>query len=352
MISAVAKWFFLVLSGGILFVGLSPETQRWLDRKRLIPNQYSHGDLYNITNLRVFREEEFERNTNLVKTDEPTTRYKDVHLYTIGDSFTDIDTTYYAGGRNVHVWVGSEHPTVAPLDTTKKNILVIEFIERVLQERLYAPDFERMYIQNGIVQTAQHTPIGQQSVEKKESTNKLFARFGPEINQRLEFVLFNSKPAIWFKELKAQLMLSGFGRVSGAVISHNKRHLFYTSEVDTNYVLSAFRPISNPKLDTLVTNLNTIRQHYLRMGFDEVYVCLIPNKVTVLEPTYGAYNHQIERIETNPRLEAPIISMINTIRRHPEWYHLGDGHWNSQGKRLWLSRVNAKVAQWADRQKS
>lgn len=333
-------------------MALSPDTQRWLDQKGFIPNQYSHGDLYNLTNLRAFREENYAENADLVKADAPKKRYHNVHLYTIGDSFTDMDTMYYAGGRNVHVWVGHDHPPVEPLDTTKRNILVIEFIERVLQERLYAPDYEQVYMQGGVVPATQRDMVGQQPVQTKEPTEWLFARFGSEINQRLEFILFNSKLFTWFKEFKAQIMLSGFDRVSGAVISHDKQHLFYTLEADTSFVLSAFRPISDRKLDTLVTNLNTIRRHYRRMGFDEVYVCLIPNKVTILEPTYGQYNHQIERIEANPRLEAPIISTIDTMRHHPEWYHLGDGHWNKQGKRFWLRQVNAIVAQWATKPKS
>lgn len=351
MISTLLKWFFLVLSGGILVVGLSPDLQRKLDQRGLIPNQYDHGDLYNLTNLPAFREEDFNANDALTKADEPKTHYPGVHLFTIGDSFVAMDTNYYAGGRNEHVWVGHEHPPVAPLDTTKQNILVIEFIERVLQERLYAPDFQEIYIRNGIVPSNQQHAFVKEPVKKEKPNDKLFARFGPEINQRLEFLLFNSKLFIWFKELKAQIMLSVFGRVTGAAVSHDKQHLFYTQEVDTNYVLSAFRPISDRKLDTLVTNLNTIRRHYLRMGFDEVYVCMIPNKVTILEPTHGVYNHQIERIEANPRLEAPVISMIDTLRRHPEWYHLGDGHWNKEGKRFWLRRVNDLAAEWAAKPK-
>ncbi|GAB4016007.1 hypothetical protein [Spirosoma koreense] len=352
MMLTVLKWFCLVLSGAILVVGLTPPMQRWLDQRHLIPNQYVHGDLYNITNLPEFREADYSAHANLTDADKPKQHYRDVHLYTIGDSFTDIDTGYYAGGRNVHRWVGDGGPVVAPLDTTKTNILVIEFIERVLQERMYHPDFERMYIRDGIAQVAPE-PATQPTAATSETkaSSWLFARFGSEINQRLEFLLFNSRFFVWFKELKAEIMLHVFGRVSGAVISHDHRAIFYQPEVDTNYVLSAFRPISDQKLDLLVKNMNTIRQHYLRMGFDEVYVAMIPNKVTVLEPTYGHYNHQIERIEANPHLEAPIISTIDTLRQHPEWYHLGDGHWNNQGKRFWLRHVNALARQWSKENK-
>lgn len=361
--STILRWAFLMASGGLFVVALSPKLQRWLDQRGYIPNQYMYGDLYNLTNLPGFKEVDYMTNANLTEADKPTKRYRNVDLYTIGDSFTDIDTSYYAGNRNVHVWVGSPPPAVAPLDTTKKNILVIQFIERVLQERMYTPDYQRMYIEQGIVTKAPPTAsveqinrdrnsLDQPDVAKSGQTQSsvtewLLAQFGQEINQRLEFILFNGWLATRFKEAKAQVMLSVFGRVTGGVISRDRKHLFYQPEADTAYILSAFRPIPDQRLDTLVSNLNTTRQHYLRMGFDEVYLCLIPNKVTVLDPTYGVYNHQIERIEANPRLQLPVISTIDSVRRHPEWYHLSDGHWNRQGKRFWLRQVNGLAARWS-----
>lgn len=355
MISNVLRWVFLLASGGLLVVALSPRMQRWLDQRGYIPNQYGYGDLYNLTNLPGFREADYLTNAALTDADKPTKHYRDVDLYTIGDSFTNIDTSYYAGNRNVHVWVGSPPPAVAPLDTTRKNILVIQFIERVLQERLYWPDYQRMYVEQGIVTKAppavtekgvQH-PKSAANPDHSGAAQWLLGRFSEEINQRLEFMLFNGWLATRFKEAKAQLMLSLFGRVTGAVISKDRKHLFYQPEADTAYVLSAFRHLSDRRLDTLVNNLNTIRHHYRRMGFDEVYLGLIPNKVTILDPTYGAYNHQIERIEANPRLQLPVISMIDSVRSHPEWYHLGDGHWNRQGKRFWLRQVNGVAARWS-----
>lgn len=363
MISTLLRWAFLMASGGLLVVALSPEMQRWFDRRGYIPNQYGYGDLYNLTNLPGFKEPDYLVNKALTEADKPTNHYHDVNLYTIGDSFTDIDTSYYAGNRNVHVWVGSPPPVAAPLDTTKKNILVLQYIERVLQERMYWPDYQKMYIDEGIITkapaTAPQTQVSKDSdstanvsVAQSETVQSgitpwLLAQFGQEINQRLEFILFNGSLATRFKEAKAQLMLNLFGRVTGAVISKDHKHLFYQPEADTAYILSAFRPISDQRLDTLVNNLNTTRQHYLGMGFDEVYVCLIPNKVTILDPTYGVYNHQIERIEANPDLQLPVISMIDSVRQHPEWYHLGDGHWNRQGKRFWLQQVNQTAARWS-----
>ena len=54
MISKVLRWTFLLASGGLLVVALSPKMQRWLDQHGFIPNQYIYGDLYNLTNLPGF----------------------------------------------------------------------------------------------------------------------------------------------------------------------------------------------------------------------------------------------------------------------------------------------------------
>ena len=351
MLTRILRWGLLMVSGVLLVVALSPSMQRWLDQRGYIPNQYIYGDLYNLTNLPGFKENDYIANGTLTEADKPKKHYHDVDLYTIGDSFTDIDTSFYAGNRNAHVWVGGKLPSVVTLDTTKTNILVIEFIERVLQERMYWPDYQRMYIDAGFAPkmpaVATEKPAAKDPDKAVAATPWLMARFAEQINQRLEFLLFNGWLATRFKEAKAQLLLSLFGRVTGGVISRDRKHLFYQLEVDTTYELSAFRHLSDPHLDTLVRNMNTMRQHYLHMGFDEVYLCMIPNKVTILDPTYGPYNHQIERIEANPRLELPVISTIDSMRHHPDWYHLGDGHWNSQGKRFWLRQVNGVVAHWS-----
>ncbi|RYF77172.1 MAG: hypothetical protein EOO39_04580 [Cytophagaceae bacterium] len=352
MIIKLLRLGFLVLSGALFVVALSPPMQRWLDQHGFIPNQYSYGDLYNMSNLPEFKETDIYVNGELTDADKPTKRYPDVDVYTLGDSFTNIDTSFYAGHRNFHRWVGNKIPLEVTLDTTKKNILVVQIIERVLQERMYSPEYEAIFINGGFV------PIGvprneakqiqsAESAKEEPTTSWLLTRFGTEINQRIEFVLFNGPLAIRFKEAKAELLFKLFGRTAGTAASRDKKHLFYKVEMDSTTSYSSFYPIADKRLDTLVSNVNAFRRHYLQMGFKEVYLCLVPNKATILDPTYGTYNHQIERLENNPRLEAPIISTIDTLRQHPDWYHLGDGHWNRQGKKFWLRQVNQKAALWS-----
>nr|ARK13010.1 hypothetical protein A6C57_23225 [Fibrella sp. ES10-3-2-2] len=352
MIISLIRLGFMAASGALLVVALSPPMQRWLDAHGFIPNQYSYGDLYNMANLPAFKETDIAANGDLTEADKPAVHYPDVDLYTLGDSFTNIDTSFYAGNRNFHRWVGNKIPLEVTLDTTKKNVLVVQVIERVLQERMYSPEYEAMFINGGFVpKSANRLPNKPVAVDDSPETPTpwLLARFGEQINQRIEFLIFNSPLFVRFKEAKAELMLNLFGRTTGTAVSTDRKHLFYQVEVDSTTSYSSFFKISDARLDTVVTNFNNLRRHYLKMGFNEVYVCLVPNKVTILEPTRGTYNHQIERIEANPRFEAPIITTIDTLRQHPDWYHLGDGHWNKKGKKFWLRQVNQVAASWSSK---
>ena len=343
------RFGFLAVSGALMVLALSPPMQRWLDARGFIPNQYSYGDLYNLSNLPGFKETDIAINGDLTDADKPTTRYPGVDLYTLGDSFTNIDTSFYAGNRNFHIWVGDKTPMYVTLDTTQKNILVVQIIERVFQERMASSEYEAMFIGGGFMPKSgsERTRKPLKLTNPETPTSWLLTRFGEQISQRIEFLLFNGPLFVRFKEAKAQLLLTLFGRTTGTALSTNKKHLFYQVEVDSTTSYSSFHAISDQRLDTAVINVNNLRRYYLKMGFDEVYVCLVPNKATILDPNHGKYNHQIERFEANPHLEAPVISTIDTLRQHPDWYHLGDGHWNKKGKKFWLRRVNRVAASWS-----
>ncbi|GGM86771.1 hypothetical protein GCM10010967_18920 [Dyadobacter beijingensis] len=335
----------LLLSGSLLLTGLSDRLQRKLNARGLVPDQYRFGDLYNISNLPDFKELQWKETDDLGVTDQPAHRAGNVDLYTIGDSFTTMDTSFYAGHRNHHIWLGTEVETVAP-DPRVHSILVIEVIERTIQERL-REHYADLYIHRGF-QVAGKMPVGQSDAATAYDGSFWSNPINGEINQRLEFLLFNSELALKCKEMKAGLMLNWFDRTHpGALISRDHRFLFYEVEASPKSVLSPFQPLTDADIDSVVVNMNRIRSHYRNAGFAEVYFCFIPNKVTVCEPGRHPHNNQIPRIEQNARLEAPLLKLDHELLRHPEWYHKSDGHWNVNGKRLWLRTVNALVMKWA-----
>ncbi len=329
----------MVFTGAVLIVGLTPALQRKLFQRGIIPDQYNYGDLYNKTNLVQFKDENYHAVDSLDTTDIPATKIKGVHLFTLGDSFTDIDTVFYGGEKNTHIWVPNRL-TPARLDKRDKNIVVIEVIERVLQERMQGK-FWRMYIDNVLPDLS--LPDAVSNTTEEHGINFLRGRFGSGVNNRLEFTVFNNSLALRLKELKAKILLDYFGRTQGGRLSLDKQHVLYDLEVDTTSQLSSFRYLSDAVIDSTVNKLNLIHDYYRSKGFDKVYISLIPNKSTIVAPELGRYNHQIERIEKHPNLKPAVISLIDTLRYHPEWYHLGDGHWNKYGKRYWLQRINETV---------
>ncbi len=334
----------MLLSGVVLWIGLSDQLQRKLYSRGFIPDQYRFGDLYNISNLAQFKEAHWTETDGLDEGDKPCVRSRNVDLYTIGDSFTTMDTSYYAGRQNHHIWLGTEVDTVA-LDPKVHSILVIEVIERTIQERL-REHYAELYIHRGFQIRGKCRGTSRATAETGDTfwTNKL----NREINERLEFLLFNSEMALKCKEIKAGLMLSWFGRThSGSLISRDRQFLFYEIEADPRSILSPFTPLANADIDSIAINMNRIRAHYRSAGFAEVYFCFIPNKVTVCEPGRHPHNNQIARIGRNPHLKTPLLPLSTQLLHHPEWYHKSDGHWNASGKRLWLKYVNDMVMKWS-----
>jgi len=345
-INILIRYVVVIITGIIFVVSLSPALQRKIASKGWIPNQYRFGDLYNTSNLRKFKELDYDQNATLLPSDKPEIKYDNIDLYTIGDSFTPMDTSFYAGHKNFHIWLGAYVDTVK-LDTSRKSVLVIEVIERTIQERLRS-DYQAIYFDKGF----QIEGKLRQKAEEEQAAEPSFwwDKFGDQINQRIEFLLFNFDPFLKLKELKSHIMLSWFDRThTGAIISRNHEYLFYNIEADPAIGLSPFYNITASSVDTIVTNINHIRDHYKEAGFDEVYFCFVPNKVTVCENNRFTYNNQISRIEKHPALKTPILSIQDTIRSHPDWYHLGDGHWTVKGQRYWLKTVNALVKEWSEK---
>lgn len=345
-INILIRYVVVIITGIIFVVSLSPALQRKIALKGWIPNQYRFGDLYNTSNLRKFKELDYDQNATLLPSDKPDIKYDNIDLYTIGDSFTPMDTSFYAGHKNFHIWLGAYIDTVK-LDPSRKSVLVVEVIERTIQERLRS-DYQAIYFDKGFQVEGKLKPKREE--EQAAEPSFWWDKFGDQINQRIEFLLFNFDPFLKLKELKSHIMLSWFDRThTGAIISRNHEYLFYNIEADPAIGLSPFYNITTPSIDTIVTNINHIRDHYKEAGFDEVYFCFVPNKVTVCENNRFTYNNQISRIEEHPELKTPILSIQDTIRSHPEWYHLGDGHWTVKGQRYWLKTVNGLVKEWSEK---
>lgn len=363
MANRIIRWVVLLALIGVGLLLYAPGWQQALNGWGLIPDQYQFGDLYNMTYLRRFRETDFLRDKVVPLSERPARRYPNVDVLVIGDSFTGlgIDTSLYAGHRNLHRWIsGTPTPTIR-LDSTRRTVLFLEIVERILFERL--ADGGDLFINEGFrIDTARTaalpgTPEPVAEGPRPSLWTRIEARIpnlewfsAGDINQRLEFLVFNFAPFRWFKEIKAELHYRAFGRIlAEAAVSPGGRYIFYGFESNPRRGEASTYPASDALIDSTVASLNQIRQHYRRMGVAEVYLSLVPNKFSSLEPDVPGLNHRIDRIERHPNLELPHFNSTRFLLRRPDLYHLGDGHWNRHAKRIWLDSVNTIVGREATR---
>ena len=334
MLSKTVKYLVLSLA---IFLWLQAYSPIIYKSTGLFPDDYRYGDLYRLSYLPQFKE----KATDCISTFESNSNKLPIHLFVIGDSFTEekrVSETDFKAEKYTYIhW--AKHDNIK-LDTNKKNILILETVERTFKEHLSQNviNFDTINrVESGI--QIHHS----WKHRVKENFMKIIVFCFPKgTEERLEHTLFNYDFFLWFREVKATLNFKLLGRVENkVVISKDKQAIFYSEEADSTNLHSAFYPINQPEIDSLINHLNETRKKYLKVGFNEVYLSIIPNKVSILSPNLGTYNHLIERIQNDPRLQMPLIDTYSIFRKYPQKYYLkSDTHWSCEGRDIWLDKVN------------
>lgn len=334
MTSKVFKYTVLISAIYLWLQAYSPIIYKF---SRLFPDDYRYGDLYHLSYLPQFKE-----TLPVCKPDKIISKVQNVNLFVIGDSFTEeqrvnkndmIAVTY----TNIH-W--SKQADIQ-LDTTKKNILILETVERTFKDHFLVEVNNFKLIKN----TKKEEITKSWKKVLKEKIQEIGSFIFPEkdsIEQRFEASLFSYDFFLKFRELKASINYQIFSRVEKKVIlSKDKNHLFFSEEALSSDSHSAFYPFSNVEKDYLTVKLNSTRDKYLKAGFNEVYLSIIPNKVSVVSPDLGNYNNLIQRVQNSPQLEIPIIDTYTEFKKNPTKYYLkSDSHWTCEGRNIWLNKVN------------
>jgi hypothetical protein len=265
-------------------------------------------------------------------------------LYIIGDSFlADKTLTSAFDGFDNVIFLDRRFP-FGPilLDSTKQNILIMEFAERNLNGYDINKTDETRWTKNEI--KAKHYTPTEQKVSTSEPPS-VFNRLGKiifnkDLSRNLELLMFDDR---WFtpiKELKASLNYHLFGRVAKEVaVSTDKKRLLLNITVDTGDIHSAFRNKTDQQIDSITTNLIQAKNYYEAIGFKKIFLSIVPNPVSVYDENRMHYNHLLERVEQQADL--PIISIYKTFKtdRH-NLYFLSDAHWNPLGFDTWIQEVN------------
>lgn len=335
----ILRYIVLAICCLIWIVGLSPTILPWLWKVQAVEDGYQYGDLYKLSTLSEFRDPRHQC-TGYVPPSRPQSAKK-VHLYIIGDSFTEkgrLEKEYFPVDE--YTWVKWSDFLHIKLDTSKHNILLMESVERHFRQKFAAsamtvlvPD-TATFVQNGA------------STKFMHQLDEAFR--GSHTAGRLDGFLFQSDLALRVKEWKSDFNHHFFNRVaSGVTLVNDDRDIVYYMDTDTTGVTSSFTPMRETELDSIITNLNASRDFADSLGFDHVIMAIIPNKVSVLSPDYGQYNNLIERVYHHPKLTIPYIDVLPDFRRMGRAAYLkGDSHWTCEGQTLWLNKINAMINQY------
>lgn len=319
----------LILWGG----GLSSTVLHGLYKAGIIVDDYRFGDLYRLSALPQFKESK-----PICASENRSSDTASTHLYIIGDSFSEPERLTQSDFRVSRFQrVAWDFQQRVQLDPAKRNVLLIESVERHIRDHFFRP------IHEFVVQTdTSETPTPKLPLRQQLSNE--FHR--SDMEERLESVLFSRDWAFWFKELKANLTLNWFNRESASVsLSKDHKNVFLRSDIDTTRTkISSFTYIPDQEITVLVDSINSVADRYKRLGFDAVYFSMIPNKASILEPNRGVYNHLIERVQKHPNLRVPTIDTYGAFKASPKSPYLnGDTHWTCGGREQWLDLVRQKA---------
>lgn len=262
---------------------------------------------------------------------------RNIDLYFLGDSYTMSipDSAYahinkFAFGRR-----GFFNLTYDKLDSSKRNILLVEITERFVRTW-----FEQPKIFSCVVRKSDAVVSGKPPGLMSRILDRFF---NEKINQNLEYNMFNYNFINWIRQMKAEMNYSLFHRVSGDVaLSDDGEYVFIRQTVELSDKQSSYKKIEKEELLNIVKTIDTAYRHYKNEGFQEIYFSFIPNSATILQPQN--YNELIPALEKElSKAGIPFIPIYDQFKSHPSpatLFRVGDTHWNNNGCQMWLQAVN------------
>jgi len=316
-------------------------------------DKWQNGDLYGMSYLPFFRRH------NKVYDTVPRivcNRTNKINLYAICDSylwgFFASDKFYCNVNEFTLVKTNDKGCLKTNLDPSKINVLLLEFSERNVRGLLA----DTSYVNNLI--NAQSTGI-------KTDTNKIKAVsilqriknirsgifdfiFNNRINSNIESNFWDISLFTPIKEFKSNMNYKLFDKVDKNVkVSKDGKQLFYTPTIDTSNWMSSFKSLSEAEKDSLVIRLNKIFVKGKNLGFNKIYLSIIPNPVSIIDPNYNGliYNDIVNRIQNDKNLKLPYIDIMPAFKvLKSKSYSPSDTHWSQYGADTWLNKFNSELS--------
>jgi hypothetical protein len=352
MFKKILSYFFIVFGLVVLWASTSRTAMQYITQHRDNEKWWGaypclHGDLVSLSYLDFVQRFYSPRDNTPART-VTCNGQKNTVLYLHGDSYSRRLGDSNFACVQTYIPIDRNHGANYHLDSSKKNILLIE-----ISERYFRPYFSSLQMLDEVCDSViKKKNIALKYLRVQPDTrcasvipgfhvNDLFNKF---INQNLQCNLFNYNFIMPMFESKAALNYYLFNRASGdVVISGDRNFLFLKETVTRTDVGSSYYPVSQNDITNMVNNLNTIYDHYKQNGFKEVYLSVIPNSATIMQP--AEYNGLIPQLQSDTRLKIKVIDVYSAFKRSQDVLYLpGDTHWNHKGRQIWLDMINEQLS--------
>ncbi len=348
VISAFFLTIYVVSSSGVLMKNIA--RYRLATDGMLRSSKYHYGDLFGVSSLPGFKGNI--RNDQVLLPIKGCNSDRNINLYCICDSYLYSfigDPSIFCGVNKYEFtrW-GLDEPLKIDIDTTKTNVLFIERAERFFRYIPLTAYLDRIHFNERSAHSNTGVPATKTESPERISTFRGFIDIiysiltDRNLNQNLEFNIFDYIIFLPFKEMKAQLNYKLFGRtVKEVSLVQGVPYLFLSETLDPASGNSSFMPLNDGEVDSIVSTLNSTYKQFRNKGFDEVYFSIIPNPVTILCPNYKPYNGIISRVQGHPHLIMPMINIYDKLNSAGcQVYQKSDSHWNRNGFNLWVNEAN------------
>ena len=305
-------------------------------------HRWANGDLVSMSyldHLKQFQEKDEEHFVRPLD----DSGHRNIDLYIYGDSYLmSVPDSAFSFVNQYHFGRRTYEDLDYSLDPHKKNILIIEYVERLARNEL-----RRLDIYDHLKKKAPESSFRGLSFAPVNYANMVALDiFTHEINRNLEFNLYGYRFWDQVKLAKVSFTYGLFKRAVGdVVVSDDGSRLFLRQTMAPNDISSSYSPIDQKEMQKMITNIHSIYDHYKAEGFDEIYLSIIPNPVTILQPLH--YNDLIPEVQKEARLkDIPIIDIYSQFSQDAEpgrLFRIGDTHWSNQGIQLWLHAVNTEL---------
>lgn len=311
-------------------------------------DRYVYGDLYGMSHLSYFRKQ-YQPDTPVVYAD--CEGMKNIDLYAESDSYVWPLFTipnYFCCVNKLTYVKNKEGYIIARLDTSKVNVLLLEFSERNVLRSLT----DSTYVNNLVnIRNIGKASKYYKNIPEKSKLPSLI--FNNTIGDNLAYNVWDYSFFRPVKELKADLDYHLFHNTDvNVAISKDGKQLYYNTTIDTTDIVSAFRFITDEEKNNIIASLNRIYDNAKQYGFDRVYLTLVPNPVSILDPHFNGlhYNNLLNRVQNDPNLKMPFINLWpRFMQLQRKVYQKSDSHWNRYGANIWLQKFNAELAGVADK---